>query len=63
MELPALRFRYHVTNAIVVVAVLAVAQYWRSAIDPSFLALVAGLYLLFALVIDFVRPLESKSEA
>lgn len=62
MDPSALRLRYHLTNAVVVLVVLALVQYWRAAIDPSFLAIVAGFYLLFALGIDFVRPLESDSE-
>lgn len=63
MDLSSLRFRYHLTNAVVVIAVLAVFQYLRSSVDPQFLATVAGFFLLFSLAIDVVRPLESASDA
>lgn len=59
MDPSSLRLRYHLTNAVVVIAILAAFQYVRSSIDPQFLAIVAAFFLLFAFGLDAVRSPES----
>lgn len=62
MDPSSIRFRYHLTNTVIVLALLAVAQFIFFDVDPHVLALVGVIYLGLVVTLDLVQPLDSEPD-
>ena len=61
METSAVRWRYHLVSAIIVMALLAGYQYWRTTFDWRFLVGVGVVYVVISAGIDLARATNSDT--
>ena len=61
METSAVRWRYHLVSAVVVIALLAGYQYWRTTLDWRFLIGVGAVYLAISVGIDLAKATNDDS--